>query len=82
MKKRKVFYYEFNNEMVECNNLEHHGYFLSGFQNPEMKGFLYTMSSDCQLAPVYDENHKMICKPEYAGKDVKNLNLKIYEDPL
>lgn len=83
MKKALIFYYEYKNELVICDNLMIYGYFLAGFQIPEQAGYLCTLSMNKNggtiLTPVYNENKEQIYMPEHAGKEVKELKKTLEE---
>lgn len=80
MKTRK-FYYEYAGELKECRNIEMNGYFLAGYQTPEDTGKLCTLAMSVDgatiLTPVFNENKQTICRPEYAGREVKALNINL-----
>lgn len=81
MTNTKKFYYNYAGNMVECKNLSQYGYFLSGYQDIADTGKLYILalseSGRTCLTPVYDEHGQTPCHPEYAGTELKNLNINL-----
>jgi hypothetical protein len=75
------YFYEYNGKLIECKNLEMYGYFQGGYQSENDKGILSTLSMSQNgatiLTPVLNESGQTICRPEYAGKEVKELNINL-----